>query len=590
MSLDRDPTAVRSNSTPSLLIRGFALALAVLIAGAPVTPARAEPAPVIASEDLFLKSAQAAAEALEVYGIWDDPAATERVQRIGYSIARHSNFEKYPFSFFVVDMAIPNAFALPAGHIFVTRGMLELGLDDEMLACLLGHEVAHVTREHFLKMKRRATLLQVLSQVLTVGVMVGASQSNNDTYVDGWGVQRSSGNEGALVQGVAATGMLITELLLRSYSRENEDEADDEGMRYAAAAGFDPEGTRRLMEKMESRLPQEQTFGYWQTHPFFEERVRAARARQTTLKVMDAEPSDEYRRRSQDALLGFASAKARPEVVALIEESALAAWPRGEQAERLRLGKLHHLRDEEVGKKPLARDYGALLAAYRAAQATVRELTPESPFLGTVAAEIKELETERDRVYPEALAVLEGQVYETPFLETFLSNFPDSEPSPRVALALGEAYARLRRETEAVDNLMVAWKRGGTGDSAERARRGLTVLAPRLERLAALKTLADQDDDAALKELATKRLASQVSTFVELENGAEFLERYPESDQAAAVEERQNRLAEDLYKEVILYQSVGDNGKAVNGIHRILTLAPLSPAAKKLGDSVVAAG
>jgi hypothetical protein len=384
--------------------------------------------------------------------------------------------------------------------------------------------------------------------------------------------------------------MLVSELLLRSYSRENEDEADDEGMRYAAAAGFDPEGTRRLMEKMEERLPQEQTFGYWQTHPFFEERVRAARARQTTLKIQEPEPSDEYRRRSQAALLGFANAKASPEVVALIKGAALAAWPQGEQAERLRLDKLHARRDEEAAKKPLSRDYGKLLETYREAEATVRGLTPESTFLSTVAAEIKDLEAERDRVYPEAVAVLEGQVFETPFLETFLSNFPESEPSPRVALALGEAYARLRRETEAVDSFMLAWRRGTDGESAERARRGLAVLAPRLDRLAALKTLADQDDDAALKELASQRLASQVSTFAELENGAEFLERYPESDQAATVEDRQNRLADDLYKEVILYQRMGDNAKAVRGIHRILTLAPLSPAAKKLGESVVAAG
>jgi predicted Zn-dependent protease len=468
--------------------------------------------------------------------------------------------------------------------------MLELDLDDDMLAGVLGHEVAHVTREHFIKMRRRATLLQVLSQVLTVGVMVGASQSNNDTYVDGWGVQRSSGNEGALVQGVAATGMLISELLLRSYSRENEDEADDEGQRYAAAAGFDPEGTRRLMEKMEDRLPQEQTFGYWQTHPFFEERVRAAKARQSTLKIQEPESSDEYRRRSQQALLGFANAKATPEAIALIKEAALAAWPRGEQAEQLRLDRLHIRRDEEAAKKPLARDYGTLISTYREAEAVVRELTPESPFLQTVAAEIRSLEAERDRVYPDALAVLEGEVYETPFLETFLSNFPESEPSPRVALALGEAYARLRRETEAVDNLLLAWRRGADGESAERARRGLSVLAPRLDRLAALKTLADQDDDAALKELASRRLATQVSTFAELENGAEYLERYPESDQAALVEDRQNHLAEDLYKEVILYQKMGDNAKAVRGIHRILTLAPLSPAAKKLGESVVAAG
>jgi len=583
---------VHPQSWRSVNTRGLALVLAALIAVTTAVPARAEPVPTIDSNELFMKSARAAAEALEVYGTWKDAKETERVQRIGYSLARHSNFEKYPFSFFVVDMAIPNAFALPAGHVFVTRGMLELGLDDDMLAGVLGHEIAHVTREHFLKMKKRATLLQVLSQVLTVGLMVGASQSNhNDTYVDGFGVTRSSNNDAALVQGVSAAGMLMSELLLRSYSRENEDEADDEGMRYAAAAGFDPEGTRRLMEKMEERLPQEQTFGYWQTHPFFEERVRAARARQSTLKVQEPESADEYRQRSQDVLLSFASPAAGPEVMTIIKEAALAAWPRGSKAEGLRLEKLHAQRDEESAKKPLQRDYGKVLAAYHEAEATVRDLTPESPFLATAAGEVKTLEADRDRVYPEALAVLDGAVYETPFLETFLSNFPDSEPAPRAALALGEAYARLRRETEAVDNFLLAWHRGSGGDSAERARRGLTVLAPRLDRLAALKALTEQEDDPALRDLAQQRLLTQVGTFADLENGAEFLERYPESDQAAAVQDRQNRLAEDLYKEVILYQRMGDNAKAVRGIHRILTLAPLSPAAKRLGESAtVAAG
>jgi predicted Zn-dependent protease len=571
--------------------KGTALLLAYLLAATTAaSPAQPQPSPVIDSEELFAKSAEAAAEALEVYGGWDDPVATERVQRVGYTLARHSNFEKYPFSFFVVDMAIPNAFALPAGHIFVTRGMLDLGLDDDMLAGLLGHEVAHVTREHFLKMRKRATLLQVLSQILTVGVMVGASQAqSNDTYVDGWGVRRSSDAEtgASLVQGVAATGMLVTELLLRSYSRENEDESDEEGQRYAAAAGFDPEGTRRLMAKMEDRLPQDQSFGYWQTHPFFEERVRAAKARQTIFKIEEPTPIDEYRRRSQQALLGFAGTKTSPEAAALIKDSALAAWPQGEDAERLRLEKLHARRDQEGAKKPLARDYGALLGTYREAQATVRELTPESPFLAKVELEMRELETERDRVYPEALAVLDGTVYETPFLETFLSNFPESDRSPKVALELGEAYARLRRETEAVENLLLAWRRGASGESADRARQGLTVLAPRLDRLAALKTLADQQEDAGLRELAERRLATQVSVFEELENGAEFLERFPESELSGAVRERQNRLADDLYKEVILYQRVGDNAKAVRGIHRILTLAPLSPAAKALGETAI---
>ncbi|HVR28588.1 MAG TPA: M48 family metalloprotease [Thermoanaerobaculia bacterium] len=568
--------------------RGTALVLTAVLAFTTAAPALPQPAPGIDDADLFEKSARAAAEALEVYGAWDDPVETERVQRIGYAIARHSGFEKYPFSFFIVDMAIPNAFALPAGHIFVTRGMLDLGLDDDMLAGLLGHEVAHVTREHFLKMRRRATLLTVLSQVLTVGVLVGASQRDDDTYVDGWGVRRSSGAGASLVEGAAATGMLVTELLMRSYSRENEDESDEEGQRYAAAAGFDPEGTRRLMARMEERLPQDQSFGYWQTHPFFEERVRAAKARQTIFKVQEPQPIDEYRRRTQQALLGFADGKTSPGVRSLIKDSALAAWPSGPDAEGLRLEKLRASREAELARRPLARDYGALLASYAKARAVVRELTPESPFLATLDQEMRDLAAQRDRLYPEAVAVLDGTVYETPFLEIFLSNFPDSDRAPQVALSLGESYARLGRETEAVENLLTAWRAGSGAESSERARRGLTVLAPRLDRLAALKTLADQEEDAELREMAAARLAKQVSTFKELENGAEFLERFPESELWSEVHDRQNALADELYKEVILYQRVGDHAKAVQGMHRILTLAPLSPAAKSLGETAVA--
>jgi predicted Zn-dependent protease len=582
---------VRTNdpTTRSPATRAAALVLAALLVVSTLAPASAQPSPVIDSTELFAKSAEAATEALKAYGAWDDPVETERVQRIGYAIARHSGFEKYPFSFFVVDMAIPNAFALPAGHIFVTRGMLDLGLDDDMLAGLLGHEVAHVTREHFLKMRKRATLLSVLSQLLTVGVMAAASQSDGDTYVDGWGVRRSSGAGASLVEGVAATGMLVTELLMRSYSRENEDESDEEGQRYAAAAGFDPEGTRRLMAKMEERLPQEQSFGYWQTHPFFEERVRAAKARQSLFKVQEPQPIDEYRRRSQQALLGFTNAKTSPDAQALIKDSALAAWPSGPDAERLRFEKLHLARDAEAAQKPLQRDYGTLLATYEKARATVRELTPESPFVAEVSKEIADLEGERDRLYPEAIAVLDGDVHETPFLETFLSNYPRSERTPEVALLLGEACARLRRETEAVENLLLAWREGKGGEDAERARRGLTVLAPRLDRLAALKALADQEEDADLRQLAQQRLASQAATYEDLENGAEFLERFPDSDLSETVNDRQNALADELYKEVILYQRVGDNAKAVDGMHRILTLAPLSPAAKSLGESASAA-
>ena len=76
-------------------------------------------------------------------------------------------------------MPEPNAFALPGGQIFVTTGMLDLGLDDDMLANVLGHEIGHVVHEHSIHMQRKATLMTVLGNLLVAGVVIGESRSNN---------------------------------------------------------------------------------------------------------------------------------------------------------------------------------------------------------------------------------------------------------------------------------------------------------------------------------------------------------------------------------------------------------------------------
>src|SRR5262245_10637639 len=102
------------------------------------------PKVTISNPELYGKTLKAAMEALEHYGTYDNPAALKRVSDIAYRLAAQSDFDQFPFTFYLVDMPEPNAFALPGGQIFVTRGMLDLGLTDDMLGCLLGHELAHV--------------------------------------------------------------------------------------------------------------------------------------------------------------------------------------------------------------------------------------------------------------------------------------------------------------------------------------------------------------------------------------------------------------------------------------------------------------
>lgn len=539
---------------------------------------------------LYRNSLEAAQKALEHYGSYEDPAELERVTDIGYRLAVVSDFASYPLSFYLIDMPEPNAFALPGGQIFVTRGMLHLGLDDDMLACLLGHELAHVIHRHGTRMQRRATLLGILSQVLTLGVLVGAD-GGADNPRDPYGIDRSPSRRGSLVQGAAATGMVIGELLLRNYSRDFEDEADESGQRLAAAAGFDPSGARQLWELMTARIPQSKDYGYWRTHPFSDQRMRAAQVRSAELKIQQGRPSEDYRALTQKVVLDFSMRPDIPaELQAFLDTTALSAWPKGRRAEELRLAKLHRQRDSELEKKALERDYGALVQSYLADLDAVRTLTPDSPFLASLREELDGLRQESTANFPKALEVLEGGFYQTPFLEVFISNYPTAPQVPEVALALGDAYSRLGRQNDAVGQYLRASESGVDSAAGRRAHQGLLNLAPHLTRLDALQQLSDYGQDEALSRLATERLSELATTFSALSVGAEYLRRYPEGEHAEIVHQRLETLARDRYGEVVLYQGIGDHVKALERIQEILTHAPTSKAAELLRDRAVIEG
>ena len=544
-------------------------------------------AQTVENKELFQKSLEAAAQAIEVYGELDRPEELRRVAEIGYRLGQESLFQEMPFTFYLVDMPEPNAFALPGGQIFLTRGMLDLPLDDDMLAGLLGHEIAHVTELHGLKMKRRANLLNIISQAVLAGVIIGSDSggSRPTNPYDPTGGERS--NRGDIIYGTAAAGAVVSELLLRNYSREYEDEADEEGQRLAAAAGFDPAGTGGLMDTMRAHMPQSRDYGYWRTHPFFEERVKAAAVRQEFLKVQPPETVAAYRARTQDRLMDLAEELAKEEKLAgLLRDRALVAWPRGETADGLRLEKLHASRDAEMAKKELRQDFGALIERYDQQLAEVRGLTPESPLIGILDKEIAGFRASRDELYPRAQEVLAGGVYETEFLETFLSNFRDAPEVPEVALALATAYSRLGRQADAVALYIQA---SAAADSAagERASRGLRNLASFLDRLDALQRLASDSEDPEVRRLAGERLATLASTYKELANGAAYLKSFPTGEHAEVVTARLNSLAEKLHGEVILYQTVGDHVKGIERIQQILTHAPNSPAAARLRERMV---
>ena len=561
----------------------------VLLAALAAAPAHAQN---IADPDLFGKSLKVAQEATDEYGRYDNPVELARINRIGYELAQHAEYQKMPFTFTLVDEGVPNAFTLPGGQIFVTRGLIDLGLSDDMLANVLGHEIGHIALEHFQRMQRKATIMNVLSNILLAGVIIGAEHGGNRNapntpYDPRVGYEDPRGN---IIQGAAAASLVVNELLLRSYSREHEDEADQEGQRLAAAAGYDPDGARQLWGVMNTKTPQAREYGYLQTHPFGEERQRAALARKETWKIAQKRAADDYRIRTQTVLVNYLERqKPAGGEAKLLKESALSAWPTNGVAERIRLEKLHAQRDQELTRPLLSRDYGSVIRAYKKTREEVVKLTPQSSLLATVDSEVKDFDNKLKELYPRAVQVLKGGVYETSFLVSYLSNFPQAAEDSEVTLALGDAYSRLGNQTEAVTQYLAAIK---TGDNAEsrKAHTGLRNLVPNLKELAALQQLVDQDKDADLKRAAAERLDTMAKAYDELKNGDEYLKKFPKGQHVPEVLDRLNVLADNLYGEVILYQGVGDAVKALERINQILTHAPLSPAAARLRDRAQIAG
>ncbi len=140
-----------------------------------------------------------------------DAELNNKISRIGRRVAAAAETPQYPYEFKVIDNETVNAAAFPGGRIYVYRGLVDkFNGDEDMLAWVLGHEVAHVASRHSGKRIERQL------GVATVAEMI---------------LGRSTAAQIAIV---------ASELVFRDYGRDNELEADRKGLEYANKAGYDP--------------------------------------------------------------------------------------------------------------------------------------------------------------------------------------------------------------------------------------------------------------------------------------------------------------------------------------------------------------
>ncbi len=230
--------------------------------------------------------AQAAEEVQTSIGLVRDPALEPYVRRIGERLAAFSPRRDVEYRFFVADMEEPNAFALPGGYIYVSRGLLAIANSEAELANVIGHEIGHVAALHAAQRQTRSLGASVAA------VLAGAAAAAAGGGQAGQAV-------GSLAQ-VAGAG------LIASYGRDQERQADEVGQQLAASAGFDPAAMASFLATLEREMKlrnqgQERRPSFLDSHPMTAERVQATAARARALQTAPAAPiagsrADFYRR------------------------------------------------------------------------------------------------------------------------------------------------------------------------------------------------------------------------------------------------------------------------------------------------------
>lgn len=192
---------------------------------------------------------------IKQYGIYEDQKLTAYFNEIGQRLARVSHRPHLAYHFKILDVSVVNAFAVPGGYVYFTRGILATVNSEAELAGLIGHEIGHITARHSAKQYSKAQLAQL-------GLGVGS------IFIDS-----------KLLSELAQIGVGM--LFLR-FSRDNEREADDLGVEYSSKAGYDATQMASFFEMLEKMSPGSDRSGlpgWFSTHPSPENRVQIVRGR-----------------------------------------------------------------------------------------------------------------------------------------------------------------------------------------------------------------------------------------------------------------------------------------------------------------------
>ncbi len=200
-----------------------------------------------------------ALEILSRYGgLVRDEDIMRRVNLVGLAMARSSDRPDLEWRFGILNSDSVNAFSAPGGYVFITRALYDSAASDDVLAGILGHEIAHITRRHALKIvERNEATSGVKSQLI--------KRSTQARVVDSQ-VQQVNAALGADISGMLKT------MFVNGFDAPTEYEADQVGRKLAVTNGYAPDGLRTALLQLQALGENRKTM--FSTHPPLAERLK----------------------------------------------------------------------------------------------------------------------------------------------------------------------------------------------------------------------------------------------------------------------------------------------------------------------------
>ncbi len=196
--------------------------------------------------------------------ISSDKRQTERIRRIGQKIAAVSGHDEYQWEFYLIDEPVLNAFCLPGGKVFFYQGIVDVAANDDQIATVMGHEIAHALARHGAERMSHQMLSNVGMQVLAAALEVPAEYQG--LYAQAYGIGSQIG-------------------IMLPFSRSHENEADQIGLYLMYKAGYNPYEAVAFWKQMKA-MGGEKPPEFLSTHPSDDSRIKAIDAFIKELKTI----------------------------------------------------------------------------------------------------------------------------------------------------------------------------------------------------------------------------------------------------------------------------------------------------------------